>query len=167
MWSGAWNKRKLPSEISNGFLPSSVVRAPDWWSRGCEFKPQWWQFLTKFILSCVTLDLSDNLTKKRNVKNSSERTLCITFVMILHHLSLPVADPGCVRRRVTTYYSANFFQKITPKWKTKLDPGMFLLHRSQNTPVISFSSELQVGNNVNFNGARVRLRFYENTEMIR
>ena len=31
-------------------------------SGGCEFIPDWEQFLTKFILFCVTLDLSDNLT---------------------------------------------------------------------------------------------------------
>ena len=30
-------------------------------SRGCEFKPHWGQFLMKFILCCVTYDLSDNL----------------------------------------------------------------------------------------------------------
>ena len=35
----------------------------DWWFGGCEFKPQRGQFLTKFILCCVTLDLSDNLTE--------------------------------------------------------------------------------------------------------
>ena len=29
------------------------------------------QFLTKFILFCVTLDLSDNLTEMRVVKNSN------------------------------------------------------------------------------------------------
>ena len=34
MWSGAWNKRKLTSEISNRFLPSSVGRTGDWWSGG-------------------------------------------------------------------------------------------------------------------------------------
>ena len=63
MWSGAWNKRKLTSEISNRFLPSSVGRVWDWWS-GCHgFKPHWGQFLMKFFLCCVTSDLSDNLTE--------------------------------------------------------------------------------------------------------
>ena len=47
MWSGALNKRKLTSEISNRFLPSSVGRAGDWWSGGHGFKPHWGQFLTK------------------------------------------------------------------------------------------------------------------------
>ena len=70
MWSGVWNKRKLTSEISNRFLASTVVRAPDWWSGGCEFKPHWGQFLTKLILLCVTSDLSAYLTEKRIVKNS-------------------------------------------------------------------------------------------------
>ena len=65
MWSGAWNKRKLTSEISNRFLAISVGRAEDWWSGGCGFKPHWVQFLTKFILFCVTSDLSDNLTEMR------------------------------------------------------------------------------------------------------
>ena len=65
MWSGAWNKRKLTSDISNRFLASSVRRAWDWWSGGCEFKPHWGQFLMKFILLCVTLDLPDNLTEMR------------------------------------------------------------------------------------------------------
>ena len=65
MWSGAWNKRKLTSDISNRFLASSVRRAWDCWSGGCEFKPHWGWFLMKFILCCVTLDLSDNLTEMR------------------------------------------------------------------------------------------------------
>ena len=39
---------------------------------GCEFKPHWGQFLTKFILLCVTLDLSDNLTEMRQ----SEKLKC-------------------------------------------------------------------------------------------
>ena len=43
-----------------------------WWFRGCEFKPHWGQYLTKFILLCVTLDLSDNLTEMRIVENSSD-----------------------------------------------------------------------------------------------
>ena len=65
MWNGVWNKRKLISDISNRFLASSVSRAWDWWSGDCEFKPHWGQFLTKFILFCVTLELSDNLTEMR------------------------------------------------------------------------------------------------------
>ena len=46
-----------------GSRMSSVGRALEWWSGGCEFKPHWGQFLTKFILFCVTLDLSDYLTE--------------------------------------------------------------------------------------------------------
>ena len=65
MWSGAWNKRKLTSQISNRFLASTIGRARDWWSGGCECKPHWGQFLMKFILCCVTSDLSDNLTEMR------------------------------------------------------------------------------------------------------
>ena len=65
MWSGAWNKRKLISEISNRFLASSVGRAENWWSGGYGFKPHYGQFLVKFILCCVTSDLSDNLTEMR------------------------------------------------------------------------------------------------------
>ena len=40
------------------------------WSTGCAFKPHWGQFLMKFILFYVTLDLSDNLTEMCIVKNS-------------------------------------------------------------------------------------------------
>ena len=47
----------------NRFVPSSLGRALEWWSEGHGFKPHWWQFLMKFILFCVTLDLSDNLTE--------------------------------------------------------------------------------------------------------
>ena len=42
--------------------------AQQWWSGGCWFKPHWGKVLTKFILFCVTLDLSDNLTEMRIVK---------------------------------------------------------------------------------------------------
>ena len=65
MWSSAWNKRKLTSDISNRILPNSVRRAWDCWSGGHGFKPHWGQFLTKSILCCLTLDLSDNLTEMR------------------------------------------------------------------------------------------------------
>ena len=54
MWSCAWNKRKLTSENSNRFLPSTVSRALDWWSGGCGFKSHWGQFLTKFILCQIS-----------------------------------------------------------------------------------------------------------------
>ena len=39
MWSGAWNKWKFTSEISNRFLASTVGRAWDWWSGSCENRP--------------------------------------------------------------------------------------------------------------------------------
>ena len=64
------NKAHFRNLLPNRFQLSSIGRALEWWSRGCEFKVHWWQFLTKFILSCVTLDLSDNLTETLNVKNS-------------------------------------------------------------------------------------------------
>ena len=46
-------------------IPSSVSRAWDWWSGGGEFKSHWGQFLMKFFLCRVTLNLSDNLTDMR------------------------------------------------------------------------------------------------------
>ena len=62
----------LPTELGRNLLGISEVSFSDshpqacgWWSGGCEFKPHWGQFLTKFILCCVTLDLSDNLTEMR------------------------------------------------------------------------------------------------------
>ena len=58
MWSGAWNKKAHFRNPPNRFLPSSVGR-----TGGHGFKPHWGQFLTKFILCCVTSDLSDNLTE--------------------------------------------------------------------------------------------------------
>ena len=73
MWSGAWNNAHFRNLLPNRFLPSSVVRALESWSGGCEFKPHWGQFLMKLILFCVTLDLSDNLTETPNVKNSNTR----------------------------------------------------------------------------------------------
>ena len=53
--------------LPNRFLPSSVGRTLEWRSGGCRFKPHWWQFLMKFIMFCVTLDLSDNLTEMRQI----------------------------------------------------------------------------------------------------
>ena len=75
MWSGAWNKRKLTSQISNRFLASTVSRAWDWWSIGCEFKPTGGNFLMKFILFCVTLYLSDNLAEMCQISLSWETRL--------------------------------------------------------------------------------------------
>ena len=84
MWSGAWNKRKkIPSEISNRFLASSVGRAGDWCSGGRGFKPHGEQFLTKFILCCVTSDLSDNLTEMRQTGLSWKTRL--TFKLTVQH----------------------------------------------------------------------------------
>ena len=70
MWSSAWNKRELTSEISDRFFPSSVCRVIDWWSGGCVFKSYKGEILTKFILCCVTSDLSDNLTEMRQISLS-------------------------------------------------------------------------------------------------
>ena len=67
MWNGAWNKRKLTSEISNWFLPSSVGRARDWWSEVMGSNPTGGNFLMKYILFCVTSDLSDNLIEMRQI----------------------------------------------------------------------------------------------------
>ena len=53
MWSGAWNKRKLTSEIFNRFLPSTVSRALDCWSGGHGFKPYWGQFLTNLQIGQI------------------------------------------------------------------------------------------------------------------
>ena len=76
MWSGAWNKAHFRNLLPNRFLPRSVGKALAWRSGGPGFQPHWGQFLTKFILFCVTLNLSDNLTKTPNVKNS---TGCVSF----------------------------------------------------------------------------------------
>ena len=88
MRSGPWNKRKLTSEISNRFLVSSVRRAWDWWSSGCEFKPHWGQFLMKFVLFCVTLDLSDNLTEMR-LKGLSWKTQLPPMISYLWQKTQP------------------------------------------------------------------------------
>ena len=58
------NKAHFRNPLANRFLPSSVGRALEWWSGGCGFKPHWGQFLMKFILFCVTLDLSEFLIVK-------------------------------------------------------------------------------------------------------
>ena len=102
MWSGAWNKRKLTSEISNRFLPSSVSRAWDWWSGGCELKPHWGQFLTKFILCCVTLDLSDNLTEMCQIGLSWKTQLSFELKLV------------CVVQVITVIQPRNFEKKATP-----------------------------------------------------
>ena len=70
MWSGAWNKRKLTSQISNRFPASTVGRAWEWWSGGCEFKPHWGQFLMKFIFFLVILDLPDIRTEMYQISLS-------------------------------------------------------------------------------------------------
>ena len=57
--------------LPNRFLPSSVGKALVWRSGGPGFKPHWGKILMKFILFCVTLDLSDNLTETCIVKNSN------------------------------------------------------------------------------------------------
>ena len=62
---------------------------------GCEFKPYWGQFLTKFILFCVTSDLSDNLTeiciiKKLDYLNINRKKWHVEF---LHNFNLNTNIP--------------------------------------------------------------------------
>ena len=64
------HERPLRFRLATECWLSSVGRALESWSGVCEFKLHWGQFLKKFILFCVTLDLSDNLTETRFVKNS-------------------------------------------------------------------------------------------------
>ena len=52
----------------NSDLPQLVEH----WSDDPEFKSHWGQFLTKFILFCVTFDLSNNLTEMRQIGLSSK-----------------------------------------------------------------------------------------------
>ena len=62
-----------------------VGRSGDWWSGSCELTPQWGQFLTKFILFCATLDLSDNLTEMRQIGISWKTQM---FTVVCHHCLL-------------------------------------------------------------------------------
>ena len=62
------NKARSRNLMPNRFLPSSVGRSLESWSGGLGCKPHWVQFLTKFILFCETLDLSNNLTEMLFVK---------------------------------------------------------------------------------------------------
>ena len=66
------NKAHFRNLLTNRFLPSSVGKALAWRSGGPGFNPHWGQFLTKFFLFCVTLNLSDNLTETPIVKNSKD-----------------------------------------------------------------------------------------------
>ena len=71
MWSGAWNKASFRNLLPNRFLPNSVGIPLELWSGGHGFKPHWGQFLMKFILFCLTLDLSDyNASDFLIVKNA-------------------------------------------------------------------------------------------------
>ena len=72
--------RPVINEVFNRFLPSTVSRALDCWSGGHEFKPPWGQFLTKFILCCVTSDLSDNLTEMRQISLSWKTRIAVASV---------------------------------------------------------------------------------------
>ena len=47
---------------------------------GWGLKPHWGQFLMKFILLSVTLDLSDNLTEMCIVKNKIDFQMCTKFI---------------------------------------------------------------------------------------
>ena len=64
------------------------VRARDYWSGGCEFKPHWGQFSMKFILCCVTLDLSDNLTEMRQI-GLSWKTQLFWYIYLCIHYPIP------------------------------------------------------------------------------
>ena len=46
MWSGAWNKAHFINLLVNKYLPSTVSRVLEWWSRGPGFNPNCGQFLT-------------------------------------------------------------------------------------------------------------------------
>ena len=127
MWSGAWNKRKLTSDISNRFLASPVSRAWDWWSGGCGFKPRWGQFLTKFILCCVTLDLSDNLTEIR-LKGLTWKTqlfLCLVFIV-----REQCASEASLKTLQTSYAITDWFPDKTkwPSTEMSLIPHSHLHH---------------------------------------
>ena len=64
------NKAHFRNFLPNRFLPSSVGRVLEWWSGGHGFKAHRGQFLMTFIFFCVTWDLSDNLTKMRQISLS-------------------------------------------------------------------------------------------------
>ena len=56
MWSSAWNKAHFRNLLLNTYLPSTVSRAFEWWSRGPVFNPHWGQFLTIFfVLPCMKI----------------------------------------------------------------------------------------------------------------
>ena len=57
MWSGAWNKAHFRNLLPNPYLPSSVSRALEWWSRGPGLNPHWggnffWQIRFSFLCQC-------------------------------------------------------------------------------------------------------------------
>ena len=80
MWSGAWNKRKLTSEISNRFLPSSVGRNMRLMIQRLWVQTPLGRFLMKLILCCVISDLSDNLTEIRQISLSWKTWLSLSRV---------------------------------------------------------------------------------------
>ena len=63
------NRASLHLNDSHRQPNNYLAQLAEWWSGGCGFKPHWGQFLMKFILFCVTLDLSDNLTEMHITKN--------------------------------------------------------------------------------------------------
>ena len=88
------NKAHFRNLLPIKFLSSSVGRTLEWCSGGCGFQPHWGQFLTKLILFCVTLDLSDNLIETHIVKNS-----IVTFTGILVTNSYLLQDQLLFRLR--------------------------------------------------------------------
>ena len=112
MWSGAWNKVDFWNLLLNTYLPSTVSRALEWWSRGPGFKPNWGQFLTIFFCSSPYEALLDNLTERDIVKNPMD----FNNTSVTHPTLLPTA--------YVVRWEGNAFTRVCPSIHLSVHRGV-------------------------------------------
>ena len=144
---------------------SCVGRALEWWSGGHGFKPHWGQFLMKFILSYVTIDLSDNLTEMRQISLSWKTRLILLKLVILwwgtlHRMMqmILMTFPNQQNRRPLTILIRNYFEDEKFTGEKNHFTNTFEIHWGIAVPktmssllwVLSLSLELWVDNKFEF-----------------
>ena len=113
-----WCMKQSSLLLPNRFLPSSVGRVLDWWSRGCEFNPTGGNFWQIYFVLCNfrSVRLSDRkcVSWKTSMATRDEKwpreppcEIHSLIFLILIRLILAVQDQVCL------FFSLTLFWKIS------------------------------------------------------